>query len=138
MPIDRMGLMLHALGAPQETIAGIPLVLESGGVVTVENKKDKAISKEEAKARLEAKLDLINALRQELDTRAEDIIKALKRMEEEYEPPKQALATEKQVGYAMRLARQAGKELNESELRRMTRGQVSQIIDELLKTRSKP
>jgi hypothetical protein len=98
----------------------------------VESKSKQAISKEEAKARLEAKLDLINALRQELDTRAEDIIKALKRLEEGYEPPKQALATDKQVGYAMRLARQAGKELNESELRRMTRAQVSKIIDELL------
>jgi hypothetical protein len=96
------------------------------------------ITKEEAKARLEAKLEIVNAIRQDLDVRAEDIIKALKRLEEGYEPPKQALATEKQIGYAMRLARQVGKELNESELRRMTRAQVSQIIDELLKTRSKP
>jgi hypothetical protein len=92
----------------------------------------KPISKEEAKARLEAKLEIINAIRQDLDVRAEDIINALKRIEENVEVPKGSLATEKQVGYAMRLARQAGKKLNEAELRKMTRLQVSKIIDELL------
>jgi len=91
-----------------------------------------AITKEEAKARLEAKLDLLNSLRQELDMRAEDIINALKRIEEDYAPPGKALATEKQVSYAMSLAKQAKRKLNEAELRKMTRLQVSKIIDELL------
>jgi hypothetical protein len=95
------------------------------------------ITKEEAKARLEAKLDLINALRQELDTRAEDILNALKRLDETYAPPGKALATEKQVSFALDLAKSVGKELNEAELRKMTRKQASKVIDELLKAQGK-
>jgi hypothetical protein len=92
----------------------------------------KQMSKEEIKARLEAKLEIINAIRKDLDVRAEDIINALKRIEEDYAPPGKALATEKQVSYAMSLAKQAKRKLNEAELRKMTRLQVSKIIDELL------
>ena len=85
-----------------------------------------------ARVKLEAKLEIINAIRRDLDERAEDIVRALKRMDEKAEVPKEALATEKQVSYALDLAKRAGKEISVEELRRMTRFQASRLIDELL------
>jgi hypothetical protein len=96
-----------------------------------------SVNKEEVKAKLQAKLDFIKELRGFIDEREKQLSEALKSLEstekkaEEEKIPPLIPPSEKQVSYALLLAHATNTPVTEAELRRMSRAEVSSLIDEM-------
>jgi anaerobic ribonucleoside-triphosphate reductase len=94
-------------------------------------KKEKVVTKE----MVEASLYELNLLSQYIFERKQKLEQLLKEMEEgktiKTQPVEFREPTEKQIAYAMILARKAKKDITEEELKRMDREDVSKLIEQL-------